>query len=290
VSNSRDGWVRLCSKRFMPRLHALLTRSASSAAGTSSGETLPLKQRNVDVIYARTVHAACGERKGSNGNAPVDWKTTAFASQIRRLQSRSSPGMPPLELISIGDSDAERIAADRVCSASSRENTGGLQQVFCRSVKLQPKLSARKLCHAQRLVASHLPRLIGSSEARIDLHLHVARKKRKPASRGGGPTTTTTTGSARSSGTATGNGSGSRSPDGSPSAIRRRIRSPKSSKLDTNGLLEELRIAPVAYDTSVPPSLSRGGLAGAGTTNRARSPLGTISNGQRRETREVSFA
>ena len=284
----------------MPRLHALLTRSASSAAGTSSGETLPLKQRNVDVIYARTVHAACGERKGSNGNAPVDWKvrratccamlfssslslplslslrvayasplaaasssrrelglhlrerrcpplpllsplhslqpppnrvhqTTAFASQIRRLQSRSSPGMPPLELISIGDSDAERIAADRVCSASSRENTGGLQQVFCRSVKLQPKLSARKLCHAQRLVASHLPRLIGSSEARIDLHLHVARKKRKPASRGGGPTTTTTTttGSARSSGTATGNGSGSRSPDGSPSAIRRRIRSPK---------------------------------------------------------------
>ena len=185
VSNSRRGWVNFSSERFMPRLHALLAQKSDDAA-------LPRAKQRIDVVYARSLHGAtmgADEKEGT----PLDWKvrvqslarrptrparavrspppppcasittrcqrhplrqTTAFAAQIRRLARSCDDPNAPLELISIGDSDAERIAACNVCNSSA-----ATRRVHCRSVKLQPKLSARKLCHAQRLVASHLPKV-----------------------------------------------------------------------------------------------------------------------------------
>jgi hypothetical protein len=213
VSNSRRGWVNFSSERFMPRLHALLAQQDDNTA-------LPRAKQRVEVVYARALYGATtgADEKGS----PLDWKvrvgpdlsiadllapraplahasfqylsirrrrrvlrqTTAFAAQIRRLASNCDDADAPLELISIGDSDAERIAACNVCSPSA-----ATRRMHCRSVKLQPKLTARKLCHAQRLVASHLPKLLASSDMKIDLHLSVARKRKasRPSVGGGSP-------------------------------------------------------------------------------------------------------
>jgi hypothetical protein len=197
VSNSKSGWINRSSERFMPRLHAFIHRrdnitqlatrcveivhaqamhramvrtissAAAAATATAADEHLPTNLRTVQPV-------GDGEDTLKRSSSPMDWKATAFTAQLRRLAD-SCETNSPLALISIGDSDAERLAASRVCSNTTTTS----RVLYCRSLKIQPRLSALELHHAHRIVIVQLKKLVFSKEKSIDLHLSVNRRKRK---------------------------------------------------------------------------------------------------------------
>lgn len=86
VTNAETGWVELSSARFMP--------SVIDA----------IKARDIKIVSARSCY------DGPFPNSPVDWKQTAFLSQVGMLCDKTDA----VNLVSIGDSLNERTAAHHV--------------------------------------------------------------------------------------------------------------------------------------------------------------------------------
>lgn len=86
VTNAETGWVELSSERFMPTVIEAI------------------KERAIKIVSARSAY------DGPFPNSPVDWKQTAFVSQVGLLCDKAEA----VNLVSIGDSLNERTAAHHV--------------------------------------------------------------------------------------------------------------------------------------------------------------------------------
>lgn len=86
VTNAETGWVELSSERFMPTVIEAIN------------------ERAIKIVSARSAY------DGPFPNSPVDWKQTAFVSEVALLCDKAEA----VNLVSIGDSLNERTAAHHV--------------------------------------------------------------------------------------------------------------------------------------------------------------------------------
>mmetsp|Transcript_39580 Transcript_39580/g.67338 ORF Transcript_39580/g.67338 Transcript_39580/m.67338 type:complete len:250 (+) Transcript_39580:162-911(+) len=141
ITNAGTGWVEKSARRFMPGLIPLL--------------------KNLVVVSARDEYTLA-----SNTGNSIDWKVAAFTSTARELFGLPSsnsdlPLNPGLQILSFGDSFAERIAVKRAATSLG---------TISKSIKFTNSPSLGLLGSQVRVLTTLLPWLV-ASELDLDIEL-----------------------------------------------------------------------------------------------------------------------
>eukprot|EP00613_Pedinella_sp_CCMP2098_P046683 CAMPEP_0171829660 /NCGR_PEP_ID=MMETSP0992-20121227/7816_1 /TAXON_ID=483369 /ORGANISM="non described non described, Strain CCMP2098" /LENGTH=257 /DNA_ID=CAMNT_0012444927 /DNA_START=169 /DNA_END=942 /DNA_ORIENTATION=+ len=141
ITNAGTGWVEKSARRFMPGLIPLL--------------------KNLVVVSARDEYTLA-----SNTGNSIDWKVAAFTSTARELFGLPSsnydlPLNPSLQILSFGDSFAERIAVKRAATSLG---------TISKSIKFTNSPSLGLLGSQVRVLTTLLPWLV-ASELDLDIEL-----------------------------------------------------------------------------------------------------------------------
>lgn len=145
VTLAEVGWVEVSCRHFMPRVKALL------------------KELEIEVVYARKAIPTRYLMRATEEDNDLKkvLKTRAMSQVLKKFYGKGQDGRSWKNIISIGDSTAERLALqDVVFRREQRDSNGRPKQCRCKVVKLLDEPSVDRLTAELQVLVSWLVTIV----------------------------------------------------------------------------------------------------------------------------------